>query len=368
MGIKNLNQFLKKYEVHETFHISNLTYTKLGIDTPMFLYKFKGTTNVNTNEWLGCFITFIAFLRKWDIHPIFVFEGKAPLEKAQTQEERREQRQKMVHKTNTIELDLNTYKFDGSITPFLSEVWNKLLLKQKTKNKSLLVKNVKVSLDTVAIEDEIENRRRYEISISSEDIANLKDLLDIMGVSWIQSIDEAETDCVSLFYSGAVDYIVSHDTDVLAYFSSQSEELKVINNFNTTELTFTHVSKQKVLDALNLTSESFRDFCIMCGTDYNKNIFRVGVETAYNFILKNFNIENVPLDTSILNHGRVREIFKVKENLEVNDKVMWCRLPKPKFVDDLAMFIFTHTIKNVDVNYIFECMNESEIDVEAEVV
>jgi hypothetical protein len=79
MGIKNLNQFLKKYEVHETFHISNLTYTKLGIDTPMFLYKFKGTTNVNTNEWLGCFITFIAFLRKWDIHPIFVFEGKAPL-------------------------------------------------------------------------------------------------------------------------------------------------------------------------------------------------------------------------------------------------------------------------------------------------
>lgn len=362
MGIKNLSQFLKKYEVYETLHISNLVYTKLGIDAPMFLYKFKGVTNVNTNEWLGCFITFIAFLRKWDIHPIFVFEGKAPPEKLQTQEERREQRQKMVHKTNTIELDLNTYKSDGCITPLLSEVWEKL----KNKNKSLLTKKtlsrVKV-LDVSAIEDEIERRRRYEISISSEDITNLKDLLDIMGVSWIQSIGEAETDCVSLFYSGVVDYIVSEDTDVLAYFSSQSEELKVINNFNTTELTFTQISKQKVLDALNLTSESFRDFCIMCGTDYNKNIFRVGVETAYKFITKNFNIENVPLDVSILNHGRVREIFEVKENFALNDKVMWCRLPKTKFLDDLAIFVFTHNIKNVDVNHTFECMNESDIDV-----
>jgi hypothetical protein len=101
----------------------------------------------------------------------------------------------------------------------------------------------------------------------------------------------------------------------------------------------------------------------MCGTDYNKNIFRVGVETSYKFISKNFNIENVPLDVSVLNHGRIREIFEVRQNLDLNDKVVWCRFPGPTFVDNLAMFVFTHNIKNIDVNQVFASMNDTEIDV-----
>ena len=134
VGIKNLSQFLKKHEVQETLNISVLKYTKIGIDAPMFLYKFKGLYNPSSNEWLGCFITLISFLRKWNIHPIFVFEGKAPPEKARAQEERREQRQKIVDRTDSIQRDLETYIGSGIVTPLLSEVWSKI---NKT-NKSLL--------------------------------------------------------------------------------------------------------------------------------------------------------------------------------------------------------------------------------------
>jgi 5'-3' exonuclease len=363
MGIKNLSQFLKKREVYDTSDISILKYTKLGIDTPMFLFKFKGVTNPNTNEWLGCFITFIHFLRKYDIHPIFVFEGKAPPEKVPVQEERREIRQKMVDKTNTIEEDLNSYEKNGVITPLLEEVWNKT----KRNNKSLLTaktlsKSKFIEIDV--IREEIERRKRYEITVTNEDIANLKELFDIMGVSWIQSCGEAEADCVSLFYDDVIDYIVSEDTDVLAYHSSSKlKELKVITNFNTSNLTFTTISKNKVLSTLNISSESFRDFCIMCGTDYNKNIFRVGTETAYKFILKYGNLEGIPLDTSVLNYTRVREIFEVTKNLEIQNQVKWCRVPSKVFLNNLALFIFNHSIKNIDVNNIFNGLSESDFEI-----
>lgn len=365
MGIKNLSQFLKKYEVQETLNISTLKYTKIGIDTPMFLYKFKGVYDPNSNEWLGCFITLVAFLRKWHIHPIFVFEGKAPLEKAQAQEERREQRQKIVDKTDSIQHDLDTYIGSGLVTPLLSEVWSKITSKT---NKSLLTSKktiIKNFINVEEIKDEINRRRKYEISITPEDIVMVKELLDLMGVSYIQSNDEAETDCVSLFYGGLVDYIVSEDTDVLAYFepSGNKPHLKVITSFNTTDLTFNQISKQKVLETLNLTSESFRDFCIMCGTDYNKNIFRVGVEKSYKFIKEHYIIENVPLDVDILNHLVVRKLFEVKENLKIKEKVQWCRLPSSTFEDELAMFVFTNNLKNINVSNVFNDLVESDIEV-----
>jgi 5'-3' exonuclease len=363
MGIKNLSQFLKKREVHETIHIATLKYTKIAIDTPMFLFKFKGVCDPSSFDWLGCFITFIAFLRKWDIHPIFVFEGKAPPEKAPAQEGRREQRQKMTDKTDSLERDLNAYVGTGTITDLLKQTMEKLKFKN---NKSLLAKKTltrsKTFIDVEIIKEEIARRKRYEISITPEDIVILKELFDLMGVSWIQSNGEAETDCVSMFYDGVVDYVVSEDTDVLAYFNPFGEkDLKAIINFNTNDLTFTQVSKFKVLDALDLTSESFRDFCIMCGTDYNKNIFRVGVETSYKLICHNYLIESVPLDTTILNHIRVRKIFEVTPNHSLHEKVKWCRLPQSEFIDELSVFVFTYNLRHIDVQNIFKALSEPDI-------
>jgi 5'-3' exonuclease len=363
MGIKNLTQFLKKHDVYETLSLSNLKYTKIGIDVPMFLYKFKSAYAPNDRAWLGSFINFIAYLRKWDVHPVFVFEGKAPFEKFQTQSERREQRQKIVDKTNSMQLDLDEYMKNGTVTPLLMEM-SKKLKEFKTK-KSLLVKNTSTVVNVDEIRDEINRRRKYEISITNQDIEYLKNLCNLMGTTYIHSSGEAETDCVSLFYGGAIDYIVSEDTDVLAYFSTHvKKDLKVITNFNNDNNTFVQVSKQKILDLLNLSSKSFRDFCIMCGTDYNKNIFRVGIENSYKFISNYHYIENVPLDISILNHINVRKLFTVKINLNLNEKVKWCRFPSFKFIHELDLFIFTHNLNNINVDNIYSALSEPDIDLE----
>jgi len=361
MGIKNLSQFLKKYEVRETLHISNLKYTRVGIDTPMFLYKFKSTSNPNSYEWLGQFINLISFLRKNDIHPVFLFEGQAPKEKIPAQEERRLQRQKLVSKTDSIEQDLQDYISTGKISPLLLEIW------EKNKNGGLLAKKTlakTIMIDIGTIKAEIDKRRRYEITITSEDISDLKKLFKLMSVSYIQSKGEAETDCVSLYCNNTIDYIVAEDTDVLAYHSPNNnlENLKVIIDFDVYNQTYIQIDKQKVLDTLNLTSESFRDFCIMCGTDYNKNIFRIGTETSYKLIVKHHRIENIPLNTDILNHKRGREIFTATENHELNEYVKWCRIPSDSFKDDLENFIFTYNLKNIKTVKIYEALSEAEID------
>ena len=51
------------------------------------------------------------------------------------------------------------------------------------------------------------------------------------------------------------------------------------------------------------------NLCILCGTDYNKNIYKVGPKKAYDLLKKHESIDNFTIDTSILNHIRVRELF-----------------------------------------------------------
>jgi 5'-3' exonuclease len=99
-----------------------------------------------------------------------------------------------------------------------------------------------------------------------------------------------------------------------------------------------------MLEALELSCDSFLDLCIMCGCDYNKNIFRVGPEKAYKYIQKYSSIEdisaNTPLDVSILNHVRGRELFRKYKKVEY--KIKYCGTPDFKKLEE---FIFKNNIK-----------------------
>ena len=68
----------------------------------------------------------------------------------------------------------------------------------------------------------------------------------------------------------------------------------------------------------------------MCGTDYNKNIFRVGPEKAYKYILKHKTIENIAIeakiDVGVLKHIRGREMFTEYDRVNI-DKIAFCGIP-----------------------------------------
>jgi 5'-3' exonuclease len=98
-----------------------------------------------------------------------------------------------------------------------------------------------------------------------------------------------------------------------------------------------------VLNALELKSKEFLDFCIMCGTDYNKNIPKVGPETSFKLIKKHHSIEDVEkdgFDVSNLKFVRVRQLFTQYERF--TESIPYC---KPADFNALAEFMFVNNIR-----------------------
>jgi Chloriridovirus flap endonuclease 1-A len=403
MGIKNLTKFIKENKkckgAYVTADIRSFAFTKIAIDTPMYMYKYKSINAAkmvevgkeeyyNPDAWLWSFIHLIYSLRKHDIHPIFVLEGSYPPEKSKTREARKKDREDVKKKTVSLEQSISSYteemeragreaagkeeedglydrKFSALAPesekrvpgvperenerlppPDLQEEWNKIARK----------KNLPCDIfDLESVKEQVRQRHRYDVTIRSRDYDKLKILLRIMKVPYIQAPMEAEALCSYFFKENVVGGIASNDSDILAYGCN----LIVDFNFSNNESKVVYIDYNTLLDVLDLNSHEFLDFCIMCGTDYNDNIFRIGTVRSYDLIKKYGSIEGVKefLDPTgakgtilILNHMRVREIFNsygLKGNPykmeDLKKEVTWSSIPDfyllNMFVTKINIFI-----------------------------
>ena len=85
MGIKNLNQFLRKNcpNIYVEKHLSNYAFKKIAIDISLYMFKYK---TIFGDNWVDAFINLISCLRRNEIHCVFVYDGKAPPDKEKEQE------------------------------------------------------------------------------------------------------------------------------------------------------------------------------------------------------------------------------------------------------------------------------------------
>lgn len=109
MGIKHLHKLLQKYapDCYEKKHLSEFAYMRVAIDISLYLYKYKAVAG---DRWMESFVYLISCLRKWNIHCIFVYDNKAPVEKQEEQERRREVRAKQGDRVTELEHDLEVYE------------------------------------------------------------------------------------------------------------------------------------------------------------------------------------------------------------------------------------------------------------------
>ena len=86
MGVKCLNRYFtqhcKKGSI-EKKHISCLKNKKIAIDTSIYLYKFCSQESLHES-----FYNMITLFRKYEIIPLFIFDGKPPPEKMDAIKER----------------------------------------------------------------------------------------------------------------------------------------------------------------------------------------------------------------------------------------------------------------------------------------
>jgi len=351
MGIKNLHKLLRKYcaDAYVTQPLDAYRYKRIAVDASLYMFKYKTSAG---ERWMSCFVSLLAALRKTEIHPVMVFDNGAPVEKQQERAARQEARTKIQDKAIALEDAINTYNLTGEVTDYLREI-NKNCIATKEKK---LLKPVKTTtvIDIKILEYELRKLQNQSISVSGEDFKLLRELCSIMNVPIIEAPDEAEKKCSELCIAGAVYGVMTEDTDVLAYGVPIYLSDVKYHDSQCVELAL-----EDILDGLELTYEQFRDLCIMCGTDYNKNIYKIGPEKAYALIKQHGSIDeiakNTTLDVSVLNHARSRELLTAVPD---DQEIPYCKVPDFKRLD---IFLFKNNSK-VNIDGLKKCFEQHTLE------
>ena len=273
MGIKNLNSFLQKNAsegIQET-DISSLSGNTIAIDTSIFLYKFKFA-----GRFIDNFMSQVGHFYSHNITPIYIFDGAPPKEKQEILNQRKEQKEKMYCK--------------------LEELMEQIQAKKKAGE------------DVKKLEKDYQTMKRKCISISRDDIINLKNVFNIFNVPYVQAETEADLVCCELYKQGIVDGCMSNDMDFLPSGCG-----KLVGNYNLSDVVSVY-NLDVILEKLNLNYEQFVDFCILCGCDYSPKIPRLGPITAFSLIKKEGNIENI-----LENYCGEGKKFNVPENFDYHN-------------------------------------------------
>jgi len=312
MGIKSLSKFLHETcpEIFEQIHISEYHFRRVAIDTSLYLCNYKAQY---AEKWLGAFVKLVACLRENEIHCVFIYDSGFPPEKEAEQRERRERRAKLEQRVLRLEEAIDKYHSSGEIDNILFEFQDKRRIGHTS---MLRVKSINIK----GIEYAVQKLRKQLFTITSQDFETTKRLFDVLKVPYFHAPLEAETMCADLCMQGKVDAVLTEDTDVLAYGANV-----FLTKLNTTDGTCMRIKHSELLEKVGLSADEFLDFCIMCGTDYNKNIFRVGPSKALKLIQTHKSIDNLGMDVSILNHKRVRQLFR--EYKRNDGTVPYCGFP-----------------------------------------
>nr|XP_027202155.1 flap endonuclease 1-A-like [Dermatophagoides pteronyssinus] len=260
MGIKNLSKFLNTNASNSVKNvpIKQFNCQKIGIDIATFLYALLvsvrlNETNANLTDNEGNVTSHISGilsktvkLYELGLKPIYVFDGTPP------------------------------------------ELKN-----DELKNRSELKNKAHIELQqAIADEDKqkIEKFVKRTVQVQKSHIEDIKTLLNLMGVPYIQAKTEAEAECANLCKKKKVDVVFSEDSDTLCY--SVPKLVRSIN-FSIPNPIGVEYRIDKILDELDLTMKQFIEFCMLCGCDYIANPPNVGPATAYKLILIHGSIEQI---------------------------------------------------------------------------
>jgi 5'-3' exonuclease len=249
MGIPHLNGFLKKYCASSIVDValSALSGKKIAIDISIYLYKFTAEKNLIENMYL-----MLTSFSKYNITPVFIFDGKPPVEKYEVLKKRKEEknsaeseynRLKLEHYNMTIKRQFSTFPNDDG------EIVNEDELSQQLKD----------------IELQMDKLKPQFIYITKDIINEVKDLLRAYGATYFDSPSEADQLCAYLVIKNKAWACMSDDMDMFAYGCDY-----IVRNFNVHNNTATVYSLNEILQHLNLTLKEFRQICVLSGTDYGR--------------------------------------------------------------------------------------------------
>lgn len=258
------------------FQLKNLFGRKVAIDASMCLYQFliavrqsdgQQLTNEDgetTSHLLGLFYRTIRLVEN-NIKPAFVFDGKPPVLKGGELEKR--------------------------------------LLKREAAQKQ--VDEIK---DTGSVADVMKFEKRL-VRVSREQNDEAKQLLELMGIPFVNAPCEAEAQCAELAVGGKVFAAASEDMDTLCY--EPPFLLRHLTFSEARKMPIDQIEYSQAIEGLGLTKDEFIDMCILLGCDYCETIKGVGPVTAMKLIKEHGSLEKI-IEWIESNPGKSK--YKVPEN------------------------------------------------------
>ena len=140
-------------------------------------------------------------------------------------------------------------------------------------------------------------------------VADAKELLDAMGIPWVDAPSEGEAQASTMAIEGTVNAVASQDHDSIVFGApvlvrnvTISGKRRLPSKGIVINVVPERIVLSSVLSSTGLTREQLVDFAILLGTDFNPDGFEgVGPATAQKYLKK---------------YGRLEEIKELAEELQ----------------------------------------------------
>ncbi|MCQ2962084.1 MAG: flap endonuclease-1 [archaeon] len=181
----------------------------------------------------------------------------------------------------------------------------------------------------------IEEARKFAIRTSRMSpyiLESSKELLDYMGIPYVQAIGEGEAQGAYMVEQGDAWAVASQDYDCLLFGAPRIvRNLTLSGGLSNLE----YLELEKVLEELKLSREQLIDVALMVGTDFNEGIHGIGAKTGLKLI-RNNSLEDVLVQKGItdveVEPDELREIF-LKHEVNTDYEIKFKSAKKDKLVE-----------------------------------
>ncbi len=222
----------------------------------------------------------------------------------------------IFHRTaNLVEARIRPiYAFDGKPHKLKAKT-----LEDRQRRKELAEKEWKEALKAGDLQ-KARTKAQQTSRVTDEILKQSKQLLDALGIPYIQAPSEGEAQASYLVKKGDAFAVGSQDYDCLLVGSpvlirnlTSSGRRKLPGKEAYTKVYPKQIRLKQNLKSLGITQKQLVDMGILIGTDFNVGIKGIGPKKSYNLIKKNGNVENVLAKIGAEDTPTIDEIKEIRK-------------------------------------------------------